>query len=238
MATLYIVATPIGNLRDITLRALEVMKSVDSILCEDTRVTKKILNHYEIKKSTISYHTHSKITKIDKIIDILKEGRDLALVSDAGTPTIQDPGAKLVSIIKEKLPNTKVLVIPGASAITAALSVSGVFVSEFIFLGFLPHKKGREKVFKEIEESSRTVIFYESPHRIIKTLESLSSKLSKYRRVVIARELTKIYEETTSGSPMETLRFFKKNPDKIRGEFVVIISRHKPSRASYMRRLE
>src|SRR3989344_3141957 len=148
MAILYVVATPIGNLDDITLRALAVLKSVDLILCEDTRVTKKLLNHYGIDVPVMSYHARSGLAKIDKIIKILEEDKNLALVSDAGTPTISDPGSMLVSTVKKELPHVSVVSIPGASALIAALSISGVPASDFLFLGFLPHKKGRETLFK------------------------------------------------------------------------------------------
>ncbi|KKR79875.1 MAG: Ribosomal RNA small subunit methyltransferase I [Candidatus Nomurabacteria bacterium GW2011_GWA2_40_9] len=225
MSKLYIVATPIGNMTDITLRAIETLKNVDLILCEDTRVTKNLLNKYDIKKPTMSYHAHSKLAKIDKIIELLEEGKDLALVSDAGTPGISDPGALLVSKIKEYFNNDKVQVvpIPGATAIITALSASGLPTHEFTFLGFLPHKKGRETLFKEIAESKRTVVFYESTHRIIKTLESLV-KFSPEKNICVARELTKIYEQFKTGTPSEVLNYFNENKDKVRGEFTVIVS--------------
>src|SRR3989344_464872 len=150
MSRLYIVATPIGNLGDITFRAIETLKSVDVILCEDTRETKKILNKYSINTPTLSYHTHSKLAKTDKIFELLKESKDLALVSDAGTPGISDPGAMLISKLKEEMPEVEIIPIPGATALIAALSASGLPTHEFTFLGFLPHKKGRETLFKEI----------------------------------------------------------------------------------------
>ena len=221
---LYIVATPIGNLEDITLRALRVLSEVDTILCEDTRVTKKLLQKYDIKTSTLSYHAHSKLSKVEKIYKLLEEEKNLALVSDAGTPTISDPGSLLVSQIRKRFEKSvEIITIPGASALTAALSVSGVPSSEFLFLGFLPRKKGRQKLFKEIAESGRTVVFYESPHRILKTLESLDSSLGGGKEVVIARELTKIHEEVVSGTPDELLAILKEYPKKQKGEFVVII---------------
>lgn len=239
MPTLYIVATPIGNLEDITLRAIRILKEVDLILCEDTRMTKRILNKYEINTPTMSYHAQSKLSKVEKIFELLEEGKNLALVSDAGTPTISDPGVMLVSQIKERfskgIPWTEsnprdalgkgveIMPIPGASAVISALSASGIPSSEFLFLGFLPHKKGRETLFKEIAEAKRTVAFYESPHRIIKTLESLN-KYTPERKVVIAREITKIHEEFPEGTPAELLEYFNKNKEKIRGEFVVIIA--------------
>ncbi len=235
MSKFYVIATPIGNLGDITFRAIETLKNVDLILCEDTRVTKKLLDKYNISKSTMSYHAQSKLAKTDKIFELLEAGKDLALVSDAGTPGISDPGALLVSQIKEKFStstnsaiaeNVDVIPIPGASAVITALSASGLPTHEFTFLGFLPHKKGRETLFKEIALSKRTMVFYESPHRILKTLESLVKFCPKenQKKVCVARELTKIYEEFKTGTPAEVLEYFVKNKEKQRGEFTVIVS--------------
>jgi 16S rRNA (cytidine1402-2'-O)-methyltransferase len=224
MSSLYIIATPIGNLEDITFRAIRVLGEVDAILCEDTRVTAKLLQKYEIKKPLISYHSHSKLAKTEKIFALLEEGKTLALVSDAGTPCISDPGVMLVSQVREKfVEEVKIIPIPGASALVSALSASGLPSSEFLFLGFLPHKKGRETLFKEIAESKRTVVFYESPHRILKTLQSLE-KFAPEKKVVIARELTKIYEEFISGTATELLVHFEAHKDTVRGEFVVMVS--------------
>lgn len=231
MSKFYVVATPIGNMGDITLRAIETLKEVDLILCEDTRETKKILQKYNINTPTMSYHSKSKLSKTDKIFELLEEGKNLALVSDAGTPTISDPGAMLISQIKEISPKTvfgemrgvDVVPIPGASAVIAALSASGLPTHEFTFLGFLPHKKGRETLFKEIAESKRTMVFYESPHRILKTLESLN-KFCPNKKVCIAREITKIYEEFKTGSPTELLEYLEKNSVKQKGEFTVLVS--------------
>ncbi len=224
MSKFYVIATPIGNLGDITLRAIETLKAVDLVLCEDTRETKKILDKFNINKTTMSYHAQSKLAKTDKIFALLGEGKDLALVSDAGTPGISDPGAMLISKIKEELGETvQVIPIPGASAVITALSASGLPTHEFTFLGFLPHKKGRETLFKEIAVSKRTMVFYESPHRILKTLESLV-KFCPEKKVCIARELTKIYEEFKTGSAEEVLEYLNKNKEKQRGEFTVIVS--------------
>ncbi len=225
MSKFYVVATPIGNMGDITLRAIETLKNVDLILCEDTRETKKILDKHGINKPTMSYHAQSKLSKTDKIFELLEEGKDLALVSDAGTPGISDPGAMLISKIKETYQSGEVQVvpIPGASAVITALSASGLPTHEFTFLGFLPHKKGRETLFKEISLSKRTTVFYESPHRILKTLESLA-KFCPDKKVCIARELTKIYEEFKLGSPAEVLEYLEKNKEKQRGEFTVLVS--------------
>jgi len=225
MATLYIIGTPIGNLEDITLRALRVLKEVDLVLCEDTRVTKRLLSKYEISTPTMSYHAQSKLAKVDKILELLAEGKNLALVSDAGTPCISDPGVLLVSQVREKFGDEVTIVpIPGPSALITALSAAGISVAEFTFLGFLPHKKGRETLFKEIAESTRVMAFYESTHRIEKALESLEKFCGAERRVIVARELTKIYEEFARGTVAEVRAHYAKNPDRVRGEFVVIVS--------------
>jgi len=223
MQKFYVVATPIGNLEDITYRAVRVLSEVDLILCEDTRVTINLLNKYGIKKPTMSYHSQSKLSKLDKILGMISEGKTLALVSDAGTPTISDPGSVLVSKIREVYPDMEIIAIPGASALVSALSVSGLPSSEFVFLGFLPHKKGRETLFKEISTMKRTVVFYESPHRIMKTLDSLKKYIGE-RKVVVAREISKIYEQVVSGNSSEVEKYFLDNHDKVRGEFVVLVS--------------
>lgn len=213
---LYIIATPIGNLKDITLRALEILKKVDLIACEDTRVTKKLLNHYDIKTSLISYHQHSKTTRIDYLIDKLKEGKNIALVTDAGTPGISDPGGKL---IEEAVRNDiEVIPIPGVSALATLISASGINTQKFIFLGFPPHKKGRETFFKEVKESNLPVIFFESRYRILKALKALENS-----QVIIGRELTKMREEIIRGSAEEALEYFEENPDKVKGEFAVVV---------------
>ncbi|MGC9605493.1 MAG: 16S rRNA (cytidine(1402)-2'-O)-methyltransferase [Minisyncoccia bacterium] len=232
MATLYVVGTPIGNLEDVTLRALKVLASVDLILCEDTRVTRRLLERHSIKTKTLSYHAHSKLSRVDEIIGLLKEGKTLALVSDAGTPGISDPGTELVARIRESLSGEisqgrlKIESVPGPSGLTAALSVAGVPCADFTFLGFLPHKKGRETLFREIAASERTVVFYESPHRIMKTLGSLTSHLKDApdKRVTVCRELSKVFEEVVGGTASEVLACFKSDPGTVRGEFVVIVS--------------
>ncbi len=226
MNKIYVVGTPIGNLEDITFRAIRILSEVDCILCEDTRVTKNLLNKYQIKTSTFSYPSDNLATnsKVDQILEMIKKGKDLALVSDAGTPTISDPGSILISKIRDNFPEIEIITIPGPSALVSALSISGLSISEFTFLGFLPHKKGRETLFKEIAIAERTMVFYESPHRIIKSLESLK-KFSPDKKVVIARELTKLFEQTISGNPESILQYFKLNSDKIRGEFVVMVAK-------------
>jgi 16S rRNA (cytidine1402-2'-O)-methyltransferase len=221
MSTLYIVATPIGNLEDITLRALRVLKEVSVIFCEDTRTTHVLLAKYDIRTGTESFHSQSPLSKMDRIQALLEEGRDIALVSDAGTPGISDPGMLLVSEIRKRLPEVPVVAIPGASALTAAISVAGKPLHEFTFLGFLPHKKGRQTLFQEMSASERPFVFYESPHRIEKTLESLKGS---GKVVTILREITKVYESYVSGTAEEVLESFAKNPQTLRGEFVVIVN--------------
>jgi 16S rRNA (cytidine1402-2'-O)-methyltransferase len=220
---LYIIATPIGNLEDISARAVRMLGEVNVVLCEDTRTTGKLLKHYNIDVKTISYHAHSNDNREDYILDMLREGKSLALVSDAGTPTISDPGVKLVERIKRELSDVMVSPIPGPSALMSALSVSGISSAQFVFLGFLPHKKGRETLFQEILESNRTMVFYESTHRIMKTLERLQEMMPN-RHMAVARELTKIYEQVKTGSFADVYQYFIDNPDKVRGEFVVIVA--------------
>ena len=221
MGSLYIVGTPIGNLNDITFRAVEILKSVDIIACEDTRVTRTLIDHYDIDARLISYHQHSKLTKIDYIIELLKSGKNIALVSDAGTPTISDPGGKLVEQAHKE--GVLVIPIPGPSAVTTLLSASGIPSDRFEFLGFLPHKKGREKLFNKISESKETIIFYESVHRIMKTLKSLDEILSEKRIIIVGRELTKYYEEIKRGTAHEVFKYFENNPKNVKGEFVVAV---------------
>ncbi len=221
MSKLYIVATPIGNLEDITLRALRILKEVDFILCEDTRQTKVLLDKYEIKTQTLSYFQHSKPGKVNQIIDLLKQGKDLALVSDAGTPGISDPGNKLIEQVVKELPDVKIEPIPGPSAVISALSISGLPTDKFIFYGFLPHKKGKEKILKEIINNKFTSVFYESTHRILKTLNKLE-ELGLNKQVVVCRELTKKFETVYRGDINQVLN--QLNNDTIKGEFVVIIN--------------
>lgn len=224
LGKLYIVATPIGNLADMTFRAVEILKSVDCILCEDTRTTGKLLAHYEIKNKTMSFHSHSKLQKVSVIVEMIREGKTLALVSDAGTPCISDPGVMLIAELKKEFGNELTISpIPGASALISALSTAGIPVHEFTFKGFVPHKKGRETFFKEIAETPHTVAFYESVHRITKTLESLGEHIPD-RKISVARELTKLFEETIQGTSAEVIEYFENNPDKVRGEFVIIVA--------------
>ncbi|MDP4007212.1 MAG: 16S rRNA (cytidine(1402)-2'-O)-methyltransferase [bacterium] len=228
MGTLYIVATPIGNLGDITLRALETLKEVDFVLAEDTRITKKLLSHYNIQTLLMSYHQHSKESVMEKAFYLLSEGKNLALVTDAGTPGISDPGNELVAFLLNKDPVIKIVPMPGASALTALASIAGIPTDKFLFLGYPPHKRGRKKFFEEIAELKHPVIFYESPHRIIKSLLELKNILdTKYQilntHVVVGRELTKAFETVYRGSIDEVLKKVQK--DKVRGEFVVLVAK-------------
>ncbi len=223
LGTLSIVATPIGNLADMTFRAVEVLKNVDCILCEDTRTTGKLLSHYGIKNKTQSYHSHTKLAKLDLFITMIREGKNLALVSDAGTPCISDPGVMLVAKLRAEFGNDfKVIAIPGASALVSALSISGLPAHEFAWKGFVPHKKGRETFFTDVSNIETTVIFYESVHRFLKTLESLAEKIPN-RKICVTRELTKMFEETVNGTTVEVLEYFQNNLDKVRGEFVIVV---------------
>ncbi len=220
MGILYIVATPIGNLEDISKRALRILSEVDLILCEDTRVTQKLLSRYEIKVRTMSYHQHTEIKKTEEIIQLLEGGKNIALVSDAGTPGISDPGNKLIAqLIEIESQSVTTMPIPGPSALTAAASIAGFSMDRFVFLGFPPVKKKRKKFFEEAINSKYSVIFYESPHRIIKTLKEID--LLTERKIVVCRELTKKFETVYRGSAKDVLAVLAK--DEIRGEFVVAI---------------
>lgn len=229
MANFYVVATPIGNLGDISQRALNVLREVDAILAEDTRTTKNLLNHFGIEKPIISYHQHSKISKTNEILARLRDGQNLALVSDAGTPGISDPGGKLIEAIVQELGDSiKIEPIPGASAITALASVAGFSMDKFLFLGFPPAKNKRQKFFEEVVSSKYPVIFYESPHRILKTLGELKEVRSFPERkertsfqIVAGRELTKKFETIYRGTLDEVIEKIKNDSQK--GEFVVAI---------------
>lgn len=218
---LYIVATPIGNLADITLRALEVLRSVDLIACEDTRQTKKLLDHYQIQKPTTSYYEHNKFSKGDYLMNLLKEGKNIALVSDSGTPGISDPGFHIVKLALEN--NIQVCPIPGASALVTALSASGIPANRFIFEGFLPIKPGpRKKKLLELGKQNKTIVLYESPHRFLKLLEQIEEVLPE-AEVTVTREVTKKFEEIKKGTASQILEYFKDR--NIKGEFVIIINR-------------
>jgi len=221
--TLSIVATPIGNLEDITLRAIRTLKEADYILCEDTRVTGKLLKHHNIESKMKRYDAHtSEQTHTDVLAD-LAEGKKIALVSDAGTPGVSDPGVLLVARAREG--GARIDAIPGASAVTAAFSIAGLTGNQFSFLGFAPQKKGRETFFKSLATFDHPVMFFESTHRILKTLESLVKHCgSEGKTVSVARELTKMFEEFVTGTPEEMLAYFSDNTEHQRGEFVIIVS--------------
>jgi 16S rRNA (cytidine1402-2'-O)-methyltransferase len=233
MGILRVVGTPIGNLEDISLRALRIFKESDFILCEDTRVTKKLLDNYEIKTPTISYHQHSGELKTDKILTLLEEGKNLALVTDAGTPGISDPGGKLVALVREKFAaeikvgQIKIESVPGPSALATAVSIAGAGFDRFLFLGFLPHKKGRQTMLKEISASAYPVLVYESKHRIVKLLEELEkfNEGIKPYQLTVCRELTKMFESVYQGQAAEILAELLKDANNLKGEFVVIITR-------------
>ena len=217
---LFVVGTPIGNLEDVTLRAISTLQSVDIILAEDTRNSKKLLDAHKIETKMISYHEHSNDKEIKKIIDLLLEGKDLALISDAGTPTISDPG---YGLIRDCIKHDIVIVpIPGVSAITAAMSVSGLPSDSFTFVGFLPQKKGRLKKIELLKNIENTVILFESPYRLEKTLNQLLEHLGN-RSVVVGRELTKLYEEVIRGNLADVIKYFSKS--KVKGEIVIMIGK-------------
>ena len=229
MGSLFVVATPIGNLEDISLRALRVLKEVDLVLCEDTRVTKKLLSYYNLEVPVLSYHQHSDTKKMNQILELLNQGKNLALVTDSGTPGISDSGNKLIEFLLEKTKNElKIISIPGCSALLALASVSGMPMDKFVFLGFPPHKNKRNQFFefliKQLNEFKAPIIFYESPHRILKTLESIREKIKSFDsdyQVVVGREITKQFETIYRGIVQEVIEKIKS--DKIKGEFTIII---------------
>jgi 16S rRNA (cytidine1402-2'-O)-methyltransferase len=221
---LYVVATPIGNLGDMTYRAIDILNSVALVFAEDTRQFKKLADRYDIKTKTSSYNAHASQKTHEKIIELLTSGQDVALVSDAGTPGISDPGSLIVSILRNDYPDIKIIPIPGASAITAAISVSGILGNSFTFLGFAPNKKGRETFFKEILESEIPVVFYESTHRITNLLNWFS-KNAPDLKIMLFREITKMFETVNIATADEHLEIIKNNPKEIKGEFTVIINK-------------
>jgi len=238
---LYLVATPIGNLEDITLRAIRVLKQCDLIACEDTRQTRKVLNQYEIEKPTISYHEHNEASRAAELIEKLADGMRIAVVSDAGMPGISDPGFRLVSLAIER--GVSVVPIPGPAAFVSALVASGLPVESFTFRGFLPPKSGaRRRALEKIRDSKQTEIFYEAPHRITETLEDAVAVLGMGRRVVVARELTKIHEEFLRGTAVEVLEVLK-GRGEIKGEIVLLIGpaseeKSRPATVSVRNRVE
>ena len=217
--TLFVVATPIGNMEDITLRALRILGECDLIVCEDTRVAKKLLFRHNISKPLLAIPQRAAEEKYRRALDMLGEGKSVALTTDAGTPGISDPGNELVE--KVLAAGFHVSPVPGPSALGALLSVAGVNTQEFCFKGFPPHKKGRETFFRVVVESTVPVVYYESPYRVVKNLELLAS-LAPEKHVIVGRELTKMFEEIIRGSVVEVLEFLRKNPGKVTGEFVVM----------------
>jgi 16S rRNA (cytidine1402-2'-O)-methyltransferase len=220
--SLYIVATPIGNLEDITLRALRTLKEVDFILTEDTRVSAKLLSHYGIKNKLISFHHHSNDKKFREVLDLLKNGNDIALISDAGTPAISDPGGLLIEKVREELPDVFIEPIPGPSALTAAISVSGIKIDKFIFFGFLPHKKGRKKYLDEVKTAKYPVVLFESKHRILKLLEELI-EIAPNKKTMVFRELSKLHYTFYNDYPGDILKKIKENNESTKGEFTLIV---------------
>ncbi|MEA1882396.1 MAG: 16S rRNA (cytidine(1402)-2'-O)-methyltransferase [Candidatus Marinimicrobia bacterium] len=221
---LYIVATPIGNLEDISFRAIRILKNSSLVAAEDTRHTKKLLSHYDISTPTVSYFEHNRFTRIPQIIDHLKSGKDIAVVTDAGTPGISDPAYKLIRAAIEE--GSRIEAIPGASASITALVASGLPTDRFIFEGFLPNKKGRKSKLERLKAINATIIFYESPKRIIRTLKDILEYIGD-RPAVIGRELTKMHEEMIRGKVSELLSYF--NQHTPRGEFVIMIGKDDPN---------
>lgn len=219
MSKLYVVPTPIGNLEDITFRALSVLKEVDTILAEDTRTSGKLLKHFEITTPMLSHHMHNEHKTVDSIIKRIQSGEVFALISDAGTPAISDPGFLLTRACIQN--NIKVECLPGATAFVPALVNSGLPNDRFVFEGFLPVKKGRQTRLTLLAEETRTMIFYESPHKLVKTLTHFAAYFGKDRKISISRELTKLYEETIRGTTKSVLTHFIKNPPK--GEIVIVV---------------
>ncbi len=220
MSKLYIVPTPIGNLKDITLRAIEVLKTVDLILAEDTRTSGKLLKHFEISTPSQSHHMHNEHKTVQNLVQKLQTGTTIALISDAGTPAISDPGFLLTRACIEN--NIEVECLPGATAFVPALVNSGLPNDKFVFEGFLPVKKGRQTRLKLLVEETRTIIFYESPHKLIKTLTHFCEYFGEDRQVSVSRELTKLYEETIRGTMKEVLFHYTNKPPK--GEIVIVVA--------------
>ena len=219
---LYLVPTPIGNLEDITLRAIRVLGEVDGILAEDTRNSGQLLKHLNISKPLYSHHAHNEHTGVPGVIKMLNEGKSLALISDAGTPGISDPGYLLVKACVEN--GIEVESLPGPTAFVPALVNSGFPTDRFVYEGFLPHKKGRQTRWKALAEEERTIVLYESPHRLVKALEQIIEFISPDRSVMVGRELSKMHEQMVRGTATEVLAYFVAHPDKVRGEIVIVIA--------------
>ena len=219
MSKLYLIPTPIGNLEDITLRALRILKEVDVILAEDTRTSSKLLKHYDISKKLVAHHQHNEHKSLERVIDAIKSGETMALISDAGTPAISDPGFLLArECIKHDI---EIECLPGATAFVPALVNSGFPCDKFVFEGFLPHKKGRQTRLKLLAEETRTIIFYESPHRLIKSLKQFAEYFGEDRQASVSRELTKIHEENIRGTVVELVSYYETHT--LKGEIVVIV---------------
>lgn len=219
---LYLIPTPIGNLEDMTLRSIRVLKEVDVIFAEDTRTSGQLLKHLDISKPLFAHHAHNEHVGVAGVIKLLKEGKVVGLISDAGTPGISDPGFLLVKTCIEQ--GIDVETLPGATALIPALVNSGFPLDRFVFEGFLPHKKGRQTRWKSIAGEERTTVLYESPHRLHKALEQIIEFIGPDRQIVVARELSKMHEQMVRGSTTEVLTYFDQNPDKIRGEIVIVIA--------------
>ena len=219
---LYLIPTPIGNLEDMTLRSIRVLKEVDVIFAEDTRTSGILLKHLDISKPLFAHHAHNEHVGVAGVIKLLKEGKVVGLISDAGTPGISDPGFLLVKTCIEE--GIDVETLPGATALIPALVNSGFPLDRFVFEGFLPHKKGRQTRWKAIAEEERTSVLYESPHRLHKALEQIIEFIGPDRPIMVARELSKMHEQMVRGSAAEVLLYFDQNPDKIRGEIVIVIA--------------
>lgn len=226
MSKLYIIPTPVGNLEDITLRALRMLKEVDLILAEDTRQTKKLLDHFQIQKQLLAYHKFNEFKTVESVIEKINGGLNVGLVSDGGTPGISDPGHILIAACIKN--NITVETLPGATAFVPALINSGFATDEFVFIGFLPHKKGRQTKLREVASIKQTIILYESPFRVIKLLEELKQHIGAERSISCSREISKMFEETVRGNADELIAHFtKKEP---RGEFVVLIDSLQPGK--------
>jgi len=219
---LYLIPTPIGNLEDITLRSIRVLNEVDVIFAEDTRTSGQLLKHLDISKPLFAHHAHNEHVGVAGVIKLLKEGKMVGLISDAGTPGISDPGFLLVKTCIEQ--GIEVETLPGATALIPALVNSGFPLDRFVFEGFLPHKKGRQTRWRAISEEERTTVLYESPHRLLKALEQIIEFIGPNRPIMVARELSKMHEQMVRGSAIEVLTYFDQNPDKIRGEIVIVIA--------------
>lgn len=219
---LYLVPTPIGNLEDITLRAIRVLGEVDGILAEDTRNSGQLLKHLNISKPLYSHHAHNEHMGVPGVIKMLKEGKSLALISDAGTPGISDPGYLLVKACVDN--GIEVESLPGATAFVPALVNSGFSTDRFIYEGFLPHKKGRQTRWKALAEEERTIVLYESPHRLVKALEQIIEFIDPERPLLVGREISKLHEQMVRGTATEVLAYFTAHPDKVRGEIVIVIA--------------